>query len=143
MKSQGLLFPLNIALAPNDIRIAQKFQKMLFAAGFDLEEFGTDSLIVRAVPESIGIRDPQDIILDILAELKSIGEPESLNEIRREIARILACRSAIKSGDSLEALEMEHLVKSIQQENIHYTCPHGRPIIVKYSIESIQKNFGR
>jgi DNA mismatch repair protein MutL len=143
IKSQGLLFPHCIPATSGDISVLQKFHKVLAATGFELEEFGSDSIIVRAIPEHMEGRDPKDIVLDLLSELKTVGEPDSIGAIQREIARILACRSAVKAGDPLDRSEMEHLITSLCQETGHYTCPHGRPIVVRYSLDSIKKAFGR
>jgi len=125
------------------MHIVRENIKILKTAGFDVEEFGADTIVVRSVPEKIGNKDPETILLDILSELKNIGNPESIDEIQREIARIIACRSAVKAGDPLTETEMKHLVNSIVEDTSHYTCPHGRPISVFYPVKSIRKNFGR
>jgi DNA mismatch repair protein MutL len=143
LKSQGLLFPLNIPVTPGDVRIAVASSKLLKSAGFHVEEFGTDTLLLRSIPEVLGDRDPTEIFLDILAELKDAGTSESLEDILREIARIIACRSAVKAGDTLDRTELEHLIKSLSESTVHYTCPHGRPIVIRYPIDAIQKAFGR
>lgn len=109
--------------------------------GFDLDEFGTNSIAIRGIPMIFGAPSTKDLFLDVLDGLKH--EMKSSYDIRLEKIMKLACTSAIKSGDKLDNKEIYKLVEDLINCDNPYTCPHGRPTMIEMSKKSIEKEFLR
>ena len=108
--------------------------------GFEIEEFGTNTCRLQAVPANFkGFN--ASLFKEMLAELKEYGRI-SKNRLAG-MAIIIACKSAIKAGDSLQPEEMNHLIDELFACQVPHFCPHGRPTMVKMRIEELDRRFGR
>ncbi len=133
--SQKLLFPLIITLSPNEYEIFKKVQSILTKFGFEIEEFGERT--VRIISISSFIKDLSEYeFKEILYEIKD-AKPFS------DVAKILSCRGAIKQSDKLTHEEMNTLIDELFATENPYFCPHGRPIMIKWSLEELARRFGR
>jgi DNA mismatch repair protein MutL len=111
--------------------------------GFDIEDFGKNTFIIRALPSLLSKSDPKQLFLDIIDDLligKKAGE--SLEKQER-IIMIMACRGAVKAGDRLELEEMVSLLKELSPREHPHTCPHGRPTMIEITREELEKRFRR
>jgi DNA mismatch repair protein MutL len=137
---QGLLEPLNVELSPKQEEVLKTKGELLGEFGFNLEPFGVRSYLLRAVPAIIKEGSPAEAVTTLLDSLAAEGERSKREE---NIAQSLACHSAIKAGQPLNAEEMRELIKQLEQTNQPRTCPHGRPTMIHLSSRQLEKEFGR
>jgi DNA mismatch repair protein MutL len=148
---QRLLLPVTLELTPEQMAIADQILKHLNVNGFEVEPFGTQTLLVRGVPALAENADPGKIIENLIDELGTLDElrsgagltDRSLRRVQEKIAISLACRAAIKINTPLSPEKMRWLLDALLSCENPYTCPHGRPIILRLEIEEILKGFKR
>lgn len=140
--SQLLLAPVTVRLNKAELSAIEEHLDLLQKGGFEVEIFGTDAVLVRAVPAMLDGADIADLICEIaekLLEHKTDIEPEKLDWIFHSTA----CRAAVKAGDVTSPAEQRLFVeKLLSMPDIRY-CPHGRPVMIKVSRYEIEKQFGR
>jgi len=142
-KLQTLLIPETIEVNSKEKLILDENLEYLKNIGFDLEEFGSNSYILRSVPAQATKITAKELLQDIICELEELGRTAQL-EIRQEnIRKTIACKAAIKAGDNMSAQEMNHLIRDLYQTENPSTCPHGRPTMIKISENELIKRFGR
>ncbi len=137
---QGLLEPVNIELSPKQEEVLKTKGELLTEFGFNLEPFGARSYLLRAVPTIIKEGNLAEAVRALLDSIAAEEEPSKREE---NIAQSLACHSAVKAGQSLNAEEMRELIKQLEQTNQPHTCPHGRPTMIHLSSRQLEKEFGR
>lgn len=140
---QQLLMPLVLNLTP-----AQQFEygriaDELNAHGFDSEPFGQRTIAIKAAPAGVGAGEIETIVFEILEIAERELRTASLDEIRRNVCATIACRAAIKINTKLEPKKIEWLLRSLAECEYPMTCPHGRPIALRYSTKDILKSFHR
>ena len=142
ISSQILLVPVAVKLSAEEYSVVTDNIPLLSKCGFDVEDFGNLSVIVRETPSMLDGADIKDLILEIaekLLEHKTDIEPDKMDWIFHSTA----CRSAVKGGDYTSEKERELFVeKLLSMPNIRY-CPHGRPVMIKISRYELEKQFGR
>ena len=139
--AQQLLFPVVIELDDLQMGLFQEMRTQLTAMGFDLEEFGDLSVLVRGVPPLWRARSEAELLRDLLDEAVSMGLREG--ETIEGLARSFACRAAIKTGDPLSVEEMNRLVDQLFATDRPHGDPHGRPTFVFISLSDLDRRFGR
>jgi DNA mismatch repair protein MutL len=137
---QGLLEPVNIELSPKQEEVLKTRGDLLTEFGFNLEPFGVRSYLLRAVPAIMKEGNLAEAVRTLLDSIAAEEEPSKREE---NIAQSMACHSAIKAGQSLNAEEMRELIKQLEQTNQPRTCPHGRPTMIHLSSRQLEKEFGR
>ncbi|MBN1571199.1 MAG: DNA mismatch repair endonuclease MutL [Acidobacteria bacterium] len=143
VETQGLLVPISLELPPHQIALLERVMPELNASGFQVEPFGGNSVLIRSVPAVAGEADYRQLLSEILEGLE-IGERTlDVDKIRDRIAVSTACRSAIKVNTPLAAEKMQWLMDHLAQTRIPTNCPHGRPILLRFTIYEIERNFGR
>jgi DNA mismatch repair protein MutL len=115
---------------------------MLNDVGFELEPFGGNSTLVRAVPAILVVPDVRAAFVDILELLRQGDDPLASRAEERLIAAVCK-RAAIKAGQVLSVDEMQQLIRGLEQCASPRTCPHGRPTVLHFSVEQLEKEFGR
>ncbi len=150
MASQALLFPETLPLTPEQSAMADQFMEILNQNGYDIDWFGVGTIVVRAVPVLAKGADIRNLIDDLLQdssalfdEISASDSSEKITRLREKMATSLSCRAAIKVNTVLSLEKMEWLVDSLFQCRNPYTCPHGRPIVLKLDTEEILKGFKR
>jgi len=142
-KLQTLLIPETIEVNSKEKLILDENLEYLKNIGFDLEEFGSNSYILRSVPAQATKITAKELLQDIICELEELGRTAQL-EIRQEnIRKTIACKAAIKAGDKQSPQEMNKLIRDLYQTANPATCPHGRPTMFKISETELIKRFGR
>ena len=106
-----------------------------------LEEFGGNNYILKTIPLLFGKSQPKEIIYEVLSMLKE-GKAK-LNETKETIVTRMSCRAAVMAGDDLAITEMEKILDELSKTELPYTCPHGRPTIIKTEFEELEKKFRR
>jgi len=141
--AQMLLTPITIPLTLHEKALVEQYVDDFTSVGFDVEPFGPGSCIVRSVPNGIGDKEVTDIIMEILDMLKNSSKIEGSTYRQNEIHIRMACRSAIKASCSMSRPEMNSLVYELSKSPYPYTCPHGRPTVLKMTENEIRKHFYR
>lgn len=139
IESQHLLLPLKMEVTVIEKNIIFENIDVFQNFGFDIDEFSENEIVIRAVP-AFDFRDSiENVFLQLLLDLKNEVE---IKDLRENIIISMSCKGAIKAGQKLDISEMQNMVRRIH-EVVKYTCPHGRPIIVKLSKNDLDKMFGR
>jgi len=140
--SQKLLAAQVVSLGPADRERLRAFEEVVRDAGYDFDFFGEDAVQIRAVPVILGEPQARE---DFLAMLDRLGELRLLStkEKRREAIVGMACKRAVKGGDTLEPAEIEALLRDMRHSAAPPTCPHGRPLIVTLTRQELEKRFKR
>jgi DNA mismatch repair protein MutL len=140
---QQLLMPLVLQLSVGQQFEYARIADELNAYGFETEPFGQRTIAIKAAPAGVGPGDIEKIVFEILEIAESELRSASLDEIRRSVCATIACRAAIKINTKLEPKKIEWLLRSLAGCEYPMTCPHGRPIALRYSTKDILKSFHR
>lgn len=142
LETQELVSPKTLDFKPREAAIVRANYELLSELGFDIEHFGKTTFRLKGVPVVIGEVQEEEIlysILDELMELKGI----SLEERREEIIKYMACHSSVRAGDMLSISSSSDILEELGKTENPYTCPHGRPTIVKINEKEMKKWFKR
>ncbi len=142
-KKQSLLIPENIELGPDDKAALAENMDQLKGYGFEIEEFGNNSYIIRSVPVLSAKTSPKQLLADLISDLGNLGKSSQLEIKKENVRKLIACHSAIKAGDKLTVEEMNQLIRDLYTTENPLTCPHGRPTMIKIGKEELEKRFGR
>ena len=137
---QGLMEPATVDLTPEQIEIVEAHRSSVNGLGFELEEFGGTTFILRGVPALLVSEDPPGALRDVLDLMAEGGGYESWEE---RAAYSLACHGAIRAGKVMTNRETEELVRQLEQCSQPHTCPHGRPTMIHLSEARLEEEFGR
>ncbi|NLT66448.1 MAG: DNA mismatch repair endonuclease MutL [Acidobacteria bacterium] len=143
VETQGLLVPVSLELPPHQAALLARMMPELNRNGFQVEHFGGTSVLIRSVPAIASESDCRKLISEILEGLEKEDRTLDVDRIRDRIAVTTACRGAIKVNMPLTMEKMEWLLDQLALTRIPTNCPHGRPIILRFSMYEIQRNFGR
>lgn len=137
---QMLMEPIIMELSPSDMAITVKNIDLFERFGFIIEEFGHRNISIRGVPNTFGNPESQRFIYEIIDNIEKIG---SIYDTKYDEIAEIACKSAIKANDKISYQEAVELVNQLKECDNPYTCPHGRPIMVKMTKYDIEKMFKR
>jgi len=151
IQRQRLLMPLLIDLQPWQMAVFAEISDELDKNGFEAEPFGPRTLAVKAAPVGLEGRELERMLAEVIEQAGQAGRGESqgnthrrdLATLRGRIAASIACHSAIKVNTPLESQKMEWLLKELSKTEFPTSCPHGRPIALRYSWKEIQRAFQR
>ena len=144
--SQGLLLPVTIEAVQQQLTTFDRHMDLFKKIGFDIENFGGSTILIRAVPPILSTRLVTTAVMDLLDQLAESDSNEidiDMLKIQDDALIMLSCRSAVKAGDKLTMEEMISLVKELSQANHPFNCPHSRPIIIKMSKNELESRFHR
>lgn len=137
-----LLIPIKLSFTQSEAILINEKKETINSLGIDFEEFGGTSFIVRSVPlwvnQSIASDYIEDVFMQVIREKKSTKE-----EFLDNLAKSLACKRSIKGNEFIGKTQIDFLLEDLVKCSNPYTCPHGRPIIIKYSKYQIEKWFKR
>jgi DNA mismatch repair protein MutL len=137
---QALLEPAVVDLPPRVAAVARDHLDAIGAAGFEVEPFGEDALLARAVPAALADRDPLGVLVRALGSLADEAPPA---DWRERLAILFACHSAIRAGDRLSVEEMAALLDRLGEADLCLACSHGRPTAILLSHHQLAREFGR
>jgi DNA mismatch repair protein MutL len=140
--TQALLEPVAVELTAEGASLVAENLEALLALGFDVQPFGSNTVLVRAVPAMLVDQDWQTVWADIVADLQ-VGDEPLASEVEAQIMSRVCKRAAIKAGQTLSRQEMEELIRQLEACAAPRTCPHGRPTMVHLSAEHLASEFGR
>jgi len=141
---QRLLFPLTIRLSKAEYEQVEALTGILSRAGFEIEGFGGNTIIVQAVPDPHPYFDPERCLREMIGELVEGSDlTRSAQNQHEKIAMTFACKGAIKAGQALSESEMQDLFDQLFATELPYHDVHGRPTIVRLSKSELERKFGR
>ncbi len=143
VERQQLLMPIVLQLTPAQQVDYDRIAGELDDGGFDTEPFGTRTVAVKGAPAGIAAGDVERVLFEVLEIADRELRRVSLDDVRRGIAASIACRAAIKVNMRLDAGKIEALLKALAATECPMSCPHGRPIALRYSLRDILKGFHR
>jgi DNA mismatch repair protein MutL len=143
VESQRLLLPLVIELTPAQQAVFTEISDELAKNGFEVEPFGARSVAVKIAPAGIEAPAVEHMLHELLDQFSREEQALNLDKIRGRIAASIACHAAIKVNMPLEQNKMEWLLAELAKTDCPMTCPHGRPVVLRYSMKDIQKAFKR
>lgn len=141
---QGLLLPVTLEVTPQQLGVVKTHGDIFKKLGFDLEEFGGNTLLIRAIPSPLPTRVAAQTVTDLLDKLpESPHTAVNIPEAMDNALITLACKSAVKAGDTLDTKEMLNLIKELSEAKLPFNCPHSRPIIVEMGRDELERRFHR
>lgn len=140
--SQILAVPTIIPLTFDEYAIYKDNEEIFLNAGFMVESFGENDVLVREVPVFLGKPHINNLFHDMIENIKSMGSGLTI-DIKYDKIASLACKAAVKANDKLSDVEILSLLEELRYIDEPFTCPHGRPTIIKYSLKEIEKSFKR
>jgi len=143
IEAQRMLMPLVIELSPRQIVTFEKIAEELAANGFEVEPMGPKSVAIQAVPAGVIAPDAEKLLREILDGIERENTAISIETLQAKIAASTACHAAIKVNMPLEHSKMEWLLGALAKTDCPMSCPHGRPVVLRYSLKEIEKAFHR
>ncbi len=139
IESQNLLIPIKMEMTAEEKGIVLGNIDVFTEFGFDIDEFSDKEIVIRAIPAFDFRESIQSVFRKLLEDIRKERE---IQDLRENIIISMSCKGAVKAGQKLDYGEMKNMVRRLHEVG-KYTCPHGRPIIVKLSRDDLDKMFGR
>jgi DNA mismatch repair protein MutL len=143
VESQRLLMPIVLELSPAQQAVFGEIADELQHNGFEAEPFGARSVAVKVAPAGVDAAAVEHMLHELLDQLSREEQSLNLEKIRARIAASIACHAAIKVNMPLEQNKMQWLLAELAKTDHPMACPHGRPVVLRYSVKDIQKAFKR
>jgi DNA mismatch repair protein MutL len=141
--TQKLLTPIVIELSAKDYSLLQENLEELNKSGFEIENFGNNSIKVTEVPALFADMDIKKLVSEFIADLEEDNKIKEVDSASHKALTYLSCRSAYKANDKISDQEIEVLLQKLETTDIKYTCPHGRPVKIELTFDELEKMFKR
>jgi DNA mismatch repair protein MutL len=143
VESQRMLMPIILELSPRQSVIYEKIAEELSSNGFEVEPMGPRSVAIQAVPAGVANSDAEKLLTEILDGIERENATISIETLQAKIAASTACHAAIKVNMPLDQTKMEWLLGALAKTACPMACPHGRPVVLRYSVKEIERAFQR
>jgi DNA mismatch repair protein MutL len=143
VERQRLLFPITIELRPSEQQALDAAHDSLEALGFGIAPFGAGAVIVDEVPALLGGAEPGRLVRELLAEILEWDRAEGVDQLRHRLLASAACHAAVTANERLGEGRMRQILDDLLRPGRPLTCPHGRPAILRLSVEQLEKEFRR
>jgi DNA mismatch repair protein MutL len=143
MTGQRMLMPHIVELSPRQEVIFEQIAEELSANGFEVSPMGPRSVAIQATPAGISSADAEKLLLQILDGVERENQAISMDWLQSRIAATTACHAAIKVNMPLDQTKMEWLLAELAKTEAPMACPHGRPVVLRYSTREIERAFHR
>lgn len=143
VESQGLLFPEILELSHGELSVVRENAAELSRLGFELEEFGGVSMVLKAVPRMLAGGEYLKVLRDIIGELADMGRSRTFTDALEGILIRISCHSVVRGATPLAAVEIASLLSSLDSVPYASNCPHGRPVFRRITRGEVEKMFGR
>jgi DNA mismatch repair protein MutL len=140
--SQQLLFPQKVELRQWEYEVFEEIRDDLYRLGFNLRDFGSRTVMIEGIPQDVRPGTEVTILQDMISGYQENSSRLKL-EKRDNLAKSYSCRNAIMAGQKLNIEEMRSLIDNLFATRVPYSCPHGRPVIVKLMLDQLDRMFGR
>jgi DNA mismatch repair protein MutL len=143
VRVQRLLVPEVIELSPTEAAAAEEYATALAEFGFEIEPFGGIAWTLRTVPEVLGQRNGERVVRELLNSLSAGTGARAVEVLERDVAASIACHSAVRANQPLSFEVMSRLVADLSACETPMHCPHGRPVMLRMTLEQIERKIGR
>jgi DNA mismatch repair protein MutL len=143
MGGQRVLVPLIVDLNPRQLATFEEIGEELRANGFEAELMGERSVAIQAAPAGITSGDAEKLLCEILDGIAKENQAISIDSLQAKIAASTSCHAAIKVNTPLDHAKMEWLLGELAKTEYPMSCPHGRPVVLRYSVREIERAFKR
>jgi DNA mismatch repair protein MutL len=143
LESQRLLEPILVELSPSGRQALGAHAADLDRLGFDVEEFGGDTIRITAFPALLRREDCEAAIRALADDLEGLDRGSKVEDAIKRIAATMACHAAVKANYPLTAEKMAHILEELRRTAYSTICPHGRPVMLRLTRREIEKNFQR
>ena len=138
--TQPILTPITINVSADVYYMSREWLEPLTGAGFDIEDFGADTFMIRGIPSYMEISEAESFARTYL---EGLGEHSGRNDTVIDKLIMKSCKSAVKANEHLSRLETEQLIRDLAACANPYCCPHGRPTFIRYTRNEIERSFKR
>jgi DNA mismatch repair protein MutL len=142
-ETQPLLIPETVELSARDSVLLRSYLDKLEETGLEIEEFGPSSFVIRSIPTILVQKDLKRLVSDLVDDLREWERAATVDEIKKRLAASLACHGAVRAHDALTLPEMSALLHDLKKYPAVHSCPHGRPIQRRFTLNDLEKMFGR
>jgi len=139
---QTLLIPITVKLTHSEFELAVSNTDFFQKIGFEIEEFGNNTIVIRMVPQDLLQDDIKDLFIELLEGLAN-SRNDMMGKTKERAIFTIACKAAIKANHSMKESEIHALIENISELEGINTCPHGRPITISLTKKEIEKQFKR
>jgi DNA mismatch repair protein MutL len=139
---QGLLLPITMEVPPARVEMMERMQPFLARIGLEVEPFGARTYVIKSVPVLLGLHDPRPLIQDLCGD-DIWSDTESWKNKLDDLLSRVACHSAVRAHDKLGNEEVRSLLHDMDRVDLATNCPHGRPTYLRFSLEQLERLFGR
>src|SRR5579864_5185169 len=143
VESQRLLMPLVLELTPAQQAVFAEISEELNQNGFEAEPFGARSVAIKVAPAGVEAAQIEHMLHELLDQFSREEQVLNMERVRARIAASIACHAAIKVNMPLQQNKMEWLLAELAKTECPMSCPHGRPVVLRYSMKDIQRAFKR
>jgi DNA mismatch repair protein MutL len=143
LEAQRMLVPPVIELSPRQMATFEGISEELAANGFEVASMGPRSFAIQSVPAGVLASDAERLLGEILDGVERENAAVSMDTLRAKIAASTACHAAIKVNMALDQAKMEWLLGALSKTDCPMSCPHGRPVVLRYSVKEIERAFQR
>jgi len=143
LDSQRLLTPLLLDLDPSQRAALAAHRDDLARLGFEVEEFGGDSIRVTAMPALLPLSDVEPSLRALSQDLEGFDRGSRVHDVLKQLAATMACHAAVKANDPLTLDKMRYILDELHRTAYSTVCPHGRPVVLRLTRREIEKNFQR
>jgi DNA mismatch repair protein MutL len=140
---QRLLLPVMVELSPRQLVTFEQIGEELRANGFEAELMGARTVAIQAAPAGIAGGDAEKLLFEILDGIAREDQSISIDSLQSKIAASTSCHAAIKVNTALDTTKMEWLLAELAKTEYPMSCPHGRPVVLRYSVREIERAFKR
>jgi DNA mismatch repair protein MutL len=142
-QGQRLLMPLIAELDPRQLSILENILPELERNGFEVEPFGRKTIAIKTAPAGVEAGDVEALLREILDSLEKETQAVNIEKLQTKISASIACHAAIKINMKLDQRKMQWLIDELMKTDYPMSCPHGRPVIVRYTLREIERAFKR
>ena len=143
LESQRLLEPMLVELSASGRQALVSHAADLERLGFELEEFGGETLRVAAFPSVLRREECEAAVRALAEDLEGLDRGSHVEDALKRIAATMACHAAVKANDPLTAEKMAHILEELRRTAYSTICPHGRPVMLRLTRREVEKNFQR
>jgi DNA mismatch repair protein MutL len=146
--TQSLLVPVSIEFGNREAHVMRSHQDLLHELGFEIAPFGGNTFMIYSVPVDLAGKNIVSLIKDLVDDLTTKDASgadgvDRLNQVRERTVIFMSCRSAVMAGDKLNEQQMKALIDRMRQEDLPFTCPHGRPTVISITLADLYRLFKR
>lgn len=141
--AQPLLFPVPLKLLPSERMVIKDHLAELKELGFTIQQEDDGQYYATAFPVSEKQNSGEEGLQDVLAQVLNGWESRLIREIKTDLLKMMACKAAVKAGNPLDASEWNSLLEQLLKTENPFTCPHGRPIVIRITVRQIETGFLR